>query len=407
MRSTGHRWAILLLVLAILLPGAAGLAADDEVKESIEAFKKAMKSKEERDRIRAINQLATINDKKVSKELKNVVRGDRSERVSAAAAQAIGKLGNDKDLAFLTGSIRSLKKRPLVLAGVCDAIGDFRNPKTADPLFDVARSWMSKHKYPAMAAIRSLGDCPSRKAIENLIDLFELTFPRSAPGHSDGTTYYPPAGVSDETQARMSDYRPYVVKSLQKLTGEQITDLDIWKEWWEDNGKTFNPGEVQDDPNSMLRFVDDEFRYQISRPNEEWKWIDKPESGFTRTAELGGDSVVGRVSILTYSVWSRTPSSMPEMATKQKKLLKKEFAFVKEQKWDVTLKMGKTDEQEGADAIRQTIAGVWDDVNARLIQTIFVHRGIMYVIRVTQLPGLSHSGIKDTEKFVESFKFLL
>ena len=400
MRATAGRAVILLLTLAFLVPAVAGVARGDEVKDRIAAFKKKMKSGDERDRIRAVNNLATLSDKAVG--------GDRSERVRAAAAQALGKLGNPKDLGFLTGSIRSLKKKPLALAGVVDAIGDYRNPKTADPLYDVARSWMTKHKYPAMAAIRSLGDCPSPKAIEYLIKLFELTYPRGAPGHSDGTTYYPPANVSDETATRMSDYRPYVIKSLQKLTGEQISDLDIWKEWWADNGRSFRPGEAHDDPNSQRRLVDDEFRYKITRPGDDWKWIDKAERGFNRTAELTEDGeVTARLSVMTYSVWSRTPTTAGEMARKQKEFLLKEFAFQKGEKWDETVKMGKTEEQDGVDAIRQTIAGVWDDTNARVVQTIFAHRGIMYVIRVTQLPGLSHGGEKSTGVFVDSFEFLL
>jgi hypothetical protein len=407
-RFVMRRTLLILFVLAFLVPASAGITAADEVKDRIAAFKKKMKTGEERDRIRAINDIATLPDKAVNKELKKVVGSDRSERVRAAAAQALGKLGNPKDLSFLIGSIRSLKKKPLALAGVVDAIGEFRSAKAVEPVFDVAKKWMTKHKYPAMAAIRAMGKIPSRKSIQYLIKLYELSIPRSAPGMDDGRTYHPPTAPAEETQARLQDYQPYIIKSLQKLTGELIADVEIWKEWWEDNQRSFNPADVKVDPNQSLRLVEDEFRYEISRPSMEWKWVEKPEKGFNRTAELDEEgAVLATLSIMSYSVWARTPTTAMEMAKKQKDFLTKEIAFVKEQKWDETVKMGKTDEAEGVDAVRQTIAGTWEDRNVKVKQTIFVHRGIMYLIRVTLLPGISHGGYKEADEFVESFKFLL
>jgi hypothetical protein len=261
-----------------------------------------------------------------------------------------------------------------------------------------------------MAGIRALGKIPSRKSVEYLIKVFDLTYPRSAAdGFDDGVTYHPPTTTSDETLARLSDYRPYVVKGLQKLTGEFMSDLDAWKEWWDDNERSFRPGSVSLDPNQRLPLVDDEARYRISRPTEDWRWAEKPEKGFNRTADLkpDGGQIAARLSIMTYSVWVRTPNTAAEMATKQKDFLEKEFAFVKEKRWDEKVRMGKTDDQPGVEALRQTIAGTWGEKNARVTQTIFVRQGIMYVIRLTAFPGLSNRGEREARDFVDSFRFLL
>jgi hypothetical protein len=362
MRDTMCRAGALTLVIAILVPAAAGIASGDVVKDRIAAFKKTMKKGEERERINAVNALAKLPHKSVNRELRKVVGGDRSERVQAAAAVALAQLGNPKDLSFLMGAVRGLKKKPLALAGVVDAIGEYRHPKSADVAYDVARKWLTKHKYPAMAGIRALGKIPSRKSVEYLIKVFDLTYPRSAAdGFDDGVTYHPPTTTSDETLARLSDYRPYVVKG------------------------------------------------RISRPTEDWRWAEKPEKGFNRTADLkpDGGQIAARLSIMTYSVWVRTPNTAAEMATKQKDFLEKEFAFVKEKRWDEKVRMGKTDDQPGVEALRQTIAGTWGEKNARVTQTIFVRQGIMYVIRLTAFPGLSNRGEREARDFVDSFRFLL
>jgi len=410
MLRTAHRLGILAPLLAIaLLASGTDAAPDDDLKEKIAQFRRAYKEGGERTRIKLVNDLATIRDKAAGTEIRKVVRGDRSERVQAAAAVALGTRGDPKDLAWLSGATRSLRKKPIALAGVIDGIGEYRQPKMVKLLEDTACKWFAKHKYPVLASIRALSKIRSSKSVEALINLLGRTHvSRGMQGpHGagrDGSVQGGPGGsgmVSDDTQARVADFRPYILKGLQRLTGEVNSDLDLWQEWWEDNERTFDASKVRDDPNGNLTFTDDVHRFTISRPTSSWKWIEKADRGYSHTAvfEYEGEEG-GRLSVLAYSTWVHGPIVASELAAKLRKTLEEEVSLVTEKRWDQAVEI------DGAAAIRHKVKGARDTNVVTVEQTIFLHRAVMYVIETTVREGVFGQDREDFEKFRDSFKFL-
>ena len=398
-----------MLILSLIFSTVV-MAGASSTKEQLAEFKKAIKSKGERDRITALSRIAGLPGNDAAKEIRKVAARDKSERVQAAAALALARRSNPKDLKFLLGLFRSLKKRPVALAGVVDAVGEYRDPRAVEKVAEIGRKWMRKHKYPALAAIRSLGKIPARASVTHLIKLCEATYVRPGYGPARGAATAPvdssspgSGNVSSDTQARLSDFRPYVVASLRKLTGEVLgNDAAIWKEWWEENEDTFDFGTVSSNPNRMLRLAVTDFRYAITRPNERWQWTNTPEKGFTRTAELrSGTTLMARLSILTYNTFTRSPATTAEMVELAKKQLLDEVRELgdKEQ-W------GEKATLDNVPAIRHTLEGRRDGGRMKLTQTMVVHRDVMYVIRLTILPGISMTDAKVAEDFVGSFKFM-
>jgi len=399
MQPTG-RWYVLVLAVSLILSSGAQ-AGDDSAKAALDDFERAMKSDGERDRITALSRIATVPGKEVAKAIRRVVTKDRSERVQAAAAMALARRGDSKDLKFLLGIIRSLRKKPVALAGVVDAIGEYRDRRSVEKVADVGRSWLRKHKYPTLAAIRTLGKVPARNSVSELIRIYELTVARPGYGPAraaakEGVDTTPTASgnVSGDTVARLSDFRPYIIASLTRLTGENIGyDIECWKDWWEDNEATFDFEKIADNPNRQLTLSDTEFRYSISRPDEKWQWVEEPEEGFSRTAEIRqGTTVVGRLSILTYSVWTRSPSNTEAMAEAAKKKLLDEVRELGDQEtWSEKVEL------DGVPALRHTLSGKRRGGKMTLTQTMVAHRDVMYVIRLTLLPGIDRSAAKVAE----------
>jgi hypothetical protein len=400
MENKGAYFALILVMVF-----AAGALAADE-KAAIAAYKEAMKSKKERERIAAVCGLAEVPGKKVTSLIRKAVRSDRSERVQAAAALALARRGDPKDLRYLLSCLRGLKKKPIALAGAVDGIGEYREPKTAEALFDVGRYWMAKHKQPTLAAIRALGAIRSADAIELLLKLYDQTYVQGGAGAglagpSDSGSVAS-GYTSDDTQARMSDFRPYIVGGLRRITGVAYgDDLEAWQEWWADNEKTFDPASIEEDPNRTMGLTDTRCRYSIVRPNEDWKWRAEPEPGFDRTAVLTKEGkAVGHLSILAYSTWAREPSSLAAMAKNIKEELERTVSPIQEQTWDQKVKVGSVE------GIRHRVVGVRDKRVAIIERTILVHREFMYVIDLSLTREVFGYDREDARRFVDSFRLL-
>ena len=63
-------------------------------------------------------------------------------------------------------------------------------------------------------------------------------------------------------------------------------------------------------------------------------------------------------------------------------------------------------ELDSAPALKHGLSGNREGRKMTLTQVMVSHRDIMYVIRVTTLPGISITQKKQAEDFLPSFKFL-
>ena len=397
----------LLLLTMLLITAAPVFSADDE-REQLKAFKLALKSTEEADRLKAVSEYGVLPGKSIGKQLRKVVTGDRSDRVRAAAARAIGSRRNKKDISFLLSTFKSLKKRPVALAGAIDGVGFFGEPKTADAVYDAGRLWLTKHKYPALATIQALGRIRSGESVELLMKLYDLTYPRAGYGPGadgggsiDGSAPTGSGMTNDDTRAALGDFRPHIIAALQGITGEMLDDLDNWQEWWREVEDTFDPATVKIDPNRQLKLVDSTCSYQIKRPGSEWKWQEKPKEGYSRTAVLTeDDEVTAYLHLLAYSTMERGPRDAKTLAAEEKERLKGMFTELSEENFDEAIKV------DGVDAIRHTAAGVKGMESAYHRVTFVGRRDYIYVLWFTLTDSAGRGTQESVREFEGSFKFL-
>jgi hypothetical protein len=240
--SSAKGRVLLAAVALALLAGTARAGTREEVK----AFREVMKEGTGDEQLRAIADLARLDDDAVGRELRKVVSTHRSDRVRAEAARALGRRGDPKDLRFLLGAIRGgLKKRPVALAGALEGIGEYGDPRSVRDLVDTTKYWMPRHRMPARAAISALGRIREGEAVEGLIALLDLTRIRktgrgaSVQAADRSQQHVGRGAVADETVASVAEYRPHLRKTLTRLTGEAFADAETWMLWWDDVGESF------------------------------------------------------------------------------------------------------------------------------------------------------------------------
>ncbi|MCU0726153.1 MAG: hypothetical protein MUE73_10240 [Planctomycetes bacterium] len=369
---------------------------------AVAAFREKMKSGSEQERIRAVNEAAAAGFEGVHKELRSVVSGDSSDRVRAAAALALGRGRREEDYRFLLSVIGQMKKRPVVLSGALDGLALFRDPRSVGPATDAAQHWLLKSRVVTSSALRVIGKVPHREAVKSLIKLLRLTYPGA--GYAGGPDRPPdqPGPTSDSTVDTLQSYRPVILDGLRRITGEGFADIEDWAAWWSRNERTFKPAEENLDPNATLALNEPDRRYRIVRPKAEWRWIETPEKGFDRTAELkeDGDATV-LLSILAYSNLERGPDTAAALLAQQKEELEASFARIEEQAWDGKVTVG------GAEAREQKVRGDRKDGTCvKIRQLVFEQADMLYVLRVTCGPWTSREEEKSAEDFAESFTMI-
>jgi hypothetical protein len=389
------------IVALVLITVLAPVRGESSEREARDAFRAVMKEADETGRIKAVNEIAAEEGDWIAGELRKVVTHDRAQSVGAAAAHALGRRGDSGDLRFLIAAVNRLKKRPIVLAGAVAGIGEFHDARSVEVLFKVGRYWMAKERGPTQAAIRALGKIRAKSAVDCLIKLYRQTYPSGGYLRGPDGDLSIPGPTGDGIASLLQSYRPFIETCLVRLTGRDIHDVADWESWWDDNEKGFDPGSVKEDPNRSLGLTDVDFGYRVTRPSGSWRWVEKPESGFSRTAELRRDGDLdARFSVLAYSVRLRNPDNAPDMLERQKKELLDLVKDPSEQVWNEKVLLG------GMDAVRQSLRGVLDGRGVQIRQTVLVKGENLYMVRVTIDAWATSVTRTSVEKFVDSFTFL-
>lgn len=241
---------------ALILSAVAAAQQDDEAKKKeeeakakIAEFKTELKAaKTDKDVIRAIEGLGSLQHPKVLAELKGYL--GRTADEAAAAAEQIGKYKKDKEAAdTLLGAAGARKDKDSIVkclryAGdtefkgiVSKLTGYFRNKET-----DVAKE-----------SVDSCAKVKSKDAIEPLLGLWkELDAIKEEKadkgggglgvgGLGGGITGTGGVGASmqQEQLKRKHDLTPAVESALSKITGEDFKDLRAANDWWRKNKATF------------------------------------------------------------------------------------------------------------------------------------------------------------------------
>ena len=230
------------MMIALLL---LALAQDDKAADdALDAFKSAIKSNVEAERVAAVVELAKVRHAKTLARLAPLLSSDGST-VRMAAAKGLSEFADLRKpaSAALLAAMPANAKIPAVQVALIEAVGVLREPSS---LPAVQRFFEEKEAAVAKAAIAATGAFRSATSIEQLLELLKkfdkiLKVEGGGSVTAGNVNGYDVAARDDVERKRAQDLRPAVVKALQEITGESFTAGLDWHAWWAKNRATFRP----------------------------------------------------------------------------------------------------------------------------------------------------------------------
>jgi hypothetical protein len=234
---------------ALILAAAAAAQDDDakkkeeEAKAKIADFKKELKgAKSEKDIVRALEGLGSLQHPKVMAELKAYLGKDAD--VAAAAAEQIGKYKKDKDAAETLLSAAGSRKDKDTIVKCLRYAGDTEFKGIVSKLTGYFRN---KEVDVAKESVDSCAKVKSKDAIEPLLNLWkelDAIKEEKADKGGGGLGTFGGGGITgasmqEDQLKRKRDLTPAVESALSKITGEDFKDLRAANDWWRKNKATF------------------------------------------------------------------------------------------------------------------------------------------------------------------------
>jgi HEAT repeat protein len=238
----------MMTVLLLLGLAALGGQEDKAADEALEAFKGAIKSSSEADRVSAVNELAKVPHAKTLKALASLLTTD-APTVRIAAARGISGFSALKKqaAAVLVAAMGANTKDTTVHAAIYESIGKLDEDSTLPALH---RGFEEKETAVAKAAIQAAGQVASAASIDPLIELLKKLekLQKASGGGIDYTAPVPGGGGSsvtvrseDNPGKRAQELIPVVNKALNDITRESNGSSETWSAWWARNKGTFKP----------------------------------------------------------------------------------------------------------------------------------------------------------------------
>jgi len=225
---------------------------DDEAKAKIADFKKELKgAKSDKDVVRAIEGLGSLQHPKVLTELKSYL--SKTVDIAVAAAEQIGKYKKDKDAAETLMAASGSRDKDVSMKCIRYA-GDVEYKPIVPKLVALFRH---KEVDIAKEAVDSCAKLRSKDAIDPLLKLWtELDGIKEDKNNSGGTGGLGGLGgggitgtggvgqsYQEEQLKRKRDLTPAAESALRKITGEDFKDLRAANDWWRKNKGTFKDPE--------------------------------------------------------------------------------------------------------------------------------------------------------------------
>jgi hypothetical protein len=242
-----------------LLLAACALAQDDdakkkdeEAKAKIAEFKKSLKGvKTEKDIVRSLEDLGSLQHPRVLSELKNYL--GRSADEVAAAAEQISKYKKDKDAAETLMTAAGARRDKDSIVKCLRYAGDVEFKGIVPKLTGYFRS---KEVDVARESVDSCAKLKTKDAIDPLLNLWrELDGIKEEKAGKDGGlggglggggitgTGGVGASMQEEQTKRKRDLTPAVESALNKISGEDFKDLRAANDWWRKARATFKDPE--------------------------------------------------------------------------------------------------------------------------------------------------------------------
>lgn len=233
-------------VFVLSLAAAWGGQDDKAADEALDAFKTAIKSPSEADRVTAVNDLAKVHHAKILKALSSFLVTD-GPTVRIASGRGISGFAELKKQAshVLIAAMAANAKDATVLAALYECLGKLDEDSS---LPTIHRGFEEKEISVAKAAILATGQVANASSIEPLIALLaKLEKVSKSSGSVDYTAPVPGGGSSvtvrseDNPAKRAQELIPAVNKALNEITGESNGSSDTWSAWWAKNKAGFKP----------------------------------------------------------------------------------------------------------------------------------------------------------------------
>jgi HEAT repeat protein len=237
---------MLTAVVLFLIAGSSGSQDEKAADEAIDAFKTAIKSSSEADRVAAVNDLAKVHHLKTLARLSSMLLID-GPTVRIAAAKGISGFAEFKKQAVtaLAGAISGNSKETTVHATLYESLGKLEEPASLPTLH---RGFEEKETSVAKAAIQATGTVGNAASIEPLITLLakQEKIQKSPGGSVDFTAPTPGGGGNvtvrsgdDNPGKRAAELIPVINKALNEITHESNGSAETWSAWWARNKATF------------------------------------------------------------------------------------------------------------------------------------------------------------------------
>jgi len=242
----------LLLAASLLAQDDDAKKKDEEAKAKVADFKKSLKGvKSEKDVVRALEDLGSLQHPRVLAELKNYL--GRSADEVAAAAEQIAKYKKDKEAAETLMTAAGARRDKDSIVKCLRYAGDVEFKGIVAKLTGYFRS---KEVDVARESVDSCAKLKSKDAIEPLLNLWkELDGIKEEKAGKDGGlgggiggggitgTGGVGASVQEEQLKRKRDLTPAVESALNKISGEDFKDLRAANDWWRKARSTFKDPE--------------------------------------------------------------------------------------------------------------------------------------------------------------------
>ena len=230
--------------MLFLLLALGGPQDDKAAEEALDAFRAAMRSAVEAERVAAVVDLAKVRHPKVLQKLVGLLSSDGAT-VRLAAAKGVSEFADLRKpaSAALLSALPPNAKLPAVQAGIVEALGVLKDPGALPPLH---RLYDDKESVVAKAAVTATVQFRSAASMEPLLELLKKCDKALKQGDAANVTAGTVAGYEvsarDEAERkRAQDLRPLVLKALQELSGESFQASVDWHAWWAKNKATFRP----------------------------------------------------------------------------------------------------------------------------------------------------------------------
>lgn len=227
-----------------LLLALGGPQDDKAAEEALDAFKAAMRSSVEAERVAAVVEVSKIKHPKVLQKLVGLLSVD-GVTVRLAATKGISEFFEQRKpaSAALLGALAPNAKLPPVQVGILEAVAVLKDPASLPALhklFDDKDALVAKAAVSAAAAFRS------GTSMDPLLDALKkcdkAIKAADAANVTAGTVAGYEVSARDEAERkRGQELRPVILKALQEISGESFPASADWHAWWAKNKATFRP----------------------------------------------------------------------------------------------------------------------------------------------------------------------